>query len=91
MIDEKIKIKCTKCSQIFRERAQKVRPGFQTNCPHCNRLINFDGSSEDRSIRKALMNAKEVRLAIEAKREAARQAQQAQIEKPAPATDRSQY
>ena len=91
MIDEKIKVKCTNCSQIFRERAQKVRPGFQTNCQHCNRLINFDGSSEDRNIRKALMNAKEVRLAIEAEREAARQAQQAQIEKPAPVMDRSQY
>jgi hypothetical protein len=91
MIDEKIRVKCTKCSQIFRERAQKVRPGFQTNCQHCNRLINFDGSSEDRNIRKALMNAKEVRLAIEAEREAARQAQQAQIEKPAPVMDRSQY
>lgn len=91
MIDEKIKVKCTKCSQIFRERAQKVRPGFQTNCQHCNRLINFDGSSEDRNIRKALMNAKEVRLAIEAEREAARQAQQPQIEKPAPVMDRSQY
>ncbi len=91
MLDEKIKIKCTKCSQIFRERAQKVRPGFQTNCQHCNRLINFDGSSEDRNIRRALMNAKEVRLAIEAKREAARQAQQAPIEKPAPVMDRSQY
>jgi predicted nucleic acid-binding Zn-ribbon protein len=91
MIDEKVKIKCTKCSQIFRERAQKVRAGFQTNCPHCNRLITFDGSSEDRNIRKALMNAKQVRLAIEEAREAARLAQQAQTEKPAPVMDRSQY
>lgn len=92
MIDEKIKIKCSKCSQIFRERAQKVRGGFQTNCQHCNRLITFDSSSEDRNIRKALINAKAVRLAIEDAREAARQAQQAQIEKkPAPVMDRSQY
>jgi DNA-directed RNA polymerase subunit RPC12/RpoP len=66
MTDEKVKIKCTKCSQIFRERAQKIRNGFQTNCRHCNRLITFDTSSEDRNIRRALMCAKDVRMAIEA-------------------------
>src|SRR6202040_4170220 len=38
IIDEKVKIKCTKCSQVFRERAQKIRNGFQANCQHCNRL-----------------------------------------------------
>lgn len=67
MIDEKVKIKCTKCSQVFRERAQKVRNGFQTNCQHCNRLITFDISSEDRNIRRALMSAKEVRMTLEAR------------------------
>jgi DNA-directed RNA polymerase subunit M/transcription elongation factor TFIIS len=91
MIDEKVKIKCTKCSQLFRERAQKVRNGFQVNCQHCGRLITFDSTSEDRNIRKALANAREVRLAIEEAREAARLAQQAQLEKPAPVMDRSQY
>jgi predicted nucleic acid-binding Zn-ribbon protein len=66
MIDEKIRIKCTKCSQVFRERAQKLRNGFQTNCQHCNRLITFDISSEDRNIRRALTSAREVRAALEA-------------------------
>jgi predicted nucleic acid-binding Zn-ribbon protein len=67
MIDEKVKIRCTKCSQVFRERAQKIRNGFQTNCLHCNRLVTFDTSSEDRNIRRALMSAKEVRMALEAR------------------------
>jgi DNA-directed RNA polymerase subunit RPC12/RpoP len=67
MIDEKVKIKCPKCSQIFRERAQNIRNGSQTNCQHCNRLITFDISSEDRNIRRALMSAKEVRIALEAR------------------------
>ena len=65
MIDEKVKIKCTKCTQVFRERAQKIRNGFQTNCQHCNRLITFDTTSEDKNIRRALMSAKEVRIALE--------------------------
>jgi len=87
MVDEKVRIKCTKCSQTFRERAQRVRNGLQTNCAHCNRLITFDNNSEDRNIRKALMSAKEVRLAVEAERKAASQEQAAQ----AAVTDRSQY
>jgi DNA-directed RNA polymerase subunit RPC12/RpoP len=88
MIDEKVKIKCTKCSQIFRERAQKVRDGFQTNCPHCNRLITFDMTGDDRNIRNALMSAKELRLAIEASRKAASIAEEGA---PVPVFDRSQY
>lgn len=88
MVEEKVKIKCSKCSQIFRERAQKVRNGFQVNCPHCNRLITFDTSTEDRNIRKALQGAKEIRLAIEASRQAAAIAQE---NAPVPVMDRSQY
>ena len=88
MIDEKIKIKCSKCSQVFRERAQKVREGFQTNCQHCNRLITFDMNAEDRNIRKALLGAKELRALIEANRKAAAIAAEGA---PVPTLDRSQY
>jgi predicted nucleic acid-binding Zn-ribbon protein len=88
MLDEKIRIKCTKCSQVFRERAQRVRDGFQTNCPHCNRLITFDMTGDDRNVRKALMSAKELRLVIEASRRAASVAQE---NAPVPVMDRSQY
>jgi hypothetical protein len=66
MIDQKVKIRCSKCSQVFRERAQNLRNGFQTNCQHCNRLITFDSTSDDRNIRRALMTAREVRVALEA-------------------------
>jgi DNA-directed RNA polymerase subunit M/transcription elongation factor TFIIS len=88
MVDDKVKIKCSKCSQIFRERAQKVRDGFQVNCHHCHRLITFDMSAEDRNIRKALQSAREVRLVLEASRKAAAVAQEAA---PVPVMDRSQY
>lgn len=87
MIDEKVRIKCTKCSQVFRERAQRVRDGLQANCAHCNRLITFDNNSEDRNIRKALSSARDIRLAVEAQRRAASQEQAAQT----PVADRSQY
>ena len=74
MVEEKVRIKCSKCSQVFRERAQKLRNGFQTNCQHCNRLITFDSSSEDRNIRRALLNARDVRMALEARPRTAGQA-----------------
>jgi len=68
MIDDKVKIICSKCSMMFRERAKNLRNGFQTNCRHCNRLITLDSSSEDRNIRRALLSAREVRIALEAAR-----------------------
>ena len=67
MVDEKVRVRCSKCTQVFRERAQKVRDGFQTNCQHCNRLITFDAGSEDKNIRRALSSAREIRAAIEAR------------------------
>jgi DNA-directed RNA polymerase subunit M/transcription elongation factor TFIIS len=88
MVDDKVKIRCSKCSQIFRERAQKVRDGFQVNCRHCQRLITFDMNAEDRNIRKALQNARELRLVLEANRRAAAAAQEGA---PTPVMDRSQY
>ena len=84
MIEDKVRIKCTKCSQVFRERAQKIRNGFQTNCQHCNRLITFDTSSEDRNIRRALMSAKEVRMALDPRPKTTTVEQ-------SPDSDRSQY
>ena len=41
MSDEKIKIKCTKCSMMFRERGQRIRPGYQMQCPHCLKLLTL--------------------------------------------------
>jgi hypothetical protein len=64
MIDDKIRIKCSKCSTVFRERAQRVRNGFQMQCSNCLRLITFDNASEDSNIRRALKSAREVRQAV---------------------------
>ena len=68
MVEGKVRIKCSKCSQVFRERAQRVRPNFQLNCQQCNRLITFELGSEDPNIRKALSSAKEIRIALEVAR-----------------------
>lgn len=65
MTDDAIKILCSNCRKNFRERAGRLRPGYQTQCLHCMRLITFDSSSEDPNIRRALKAAREFRIAAE--------------------------
>jgi uncharacterized C2H2 Zn-finger protein len=67
MIDDKVKIRCPACTKVFRERASRVRDGFQVNCQHCNRLMIMNRDTEDPFIRKALKSAKEVRDALDRK------------------------
>jgi hypothetical protein len=66
MIDDKVKIRCPACARVFRQRANDVRHGFQVNCQNCNRLLTLDRDTDDPFIRRALKNAKEVRIALEA-------------------------
>jgi hypothetical protein len=61
-----IKIVCSKCRKTFNERAKRLKPGYQTQCLHCMRLITFDTSSEDPNIRRPLRAAREFRVAAEA-------------------------
>jgi uncharacterized C2H2 Zn-finger protein len=68
MIDDKVKLKCPGCKRVFRERASKIRDGFQVNCEHCNRLITLNRDTEDPFIRRAMKTAKEVRAAMQAMR-----------------------
>jgi DNA-directed RNA polymerase subunit RPC12/RpoP len=69
MIADKLKIKCSKCSMMFTERVQRIRNGFQMQCPHCSKMLTFDSSSEDNNIRRALKSAREARTALEAARQ----------------------
>jgi len=51
---------------MFRERASRVRDGFQVNCQNCSKLLTLNRDSEDPFIRRALRTAKEMRAALEA-------------------------
>ncbi len=66
MIDDKVRIRCPKCTKMFKARAQRVRDGFQVNCEHCSRLLTLNRDSEDPFIRRALRSAKDIREAMEA-------------------------
>jgi hypothetical protein len=66
VIDDKVRIRCPGCTRMFRERASRVRDGFQINCQNCSKLLTLNRDSEDPFIRRALKNAREVRAALEA-------------------------
>jgi DNA-directed RNA polymerase subunit RPC12/RpoP len=64
-VTDRIKILCSKCKKPFNERAQRLRQGYQVQCPHCMKLITFDSSSEDPNIRRPLKAARDFRIAAE--------------------------
>ena len=66
-MDDKVKIRCPGCKQVFSERMGKVRDGVQVNCQHCNKLLTLNRESDDPYIRRALKTAKEMRDAQETK------------------------
>jgi phage FluMu protein Com len=70
-VDDKVKIRCPGCKQMFRERANRVREGVQVNCMHCYKLITLSRESDDSYIRRALKTAKDMRIAHESARAAA--------------------
>lgn len=74
---DRIKIICFHCRKSFSERAQRMKPGYQTQCTHCMRLITFDSSSEDPNIRRPLRDARDIRFKAEEALVLARMAAQA--------------
>jgi DNA-directed RNA polymerase subunit RPC12/RpoP len=73
---DRIKIICSNCRKPFSERANRLKPGHQMQCPNCMRLITFDSSSEDPNIRRPLKEARDIRHAAEDALVLARQAAQ---------------
>jgi hypothetical protein len=63
VMDEKVKIRCPACTRVFREKANRVRDGFQVNCHNCNKLITLSKETEDPFLRRALKTAREMRAA----------------------------
>jgi hypothetical protein len=59
------------CTRVFREKAGRVRDGFQVNCQNCSRLLTLSKESEDPFIRRALRAAREMRASQEAQLAAA--------------------
>jgi DNA-directed RNA polymerase subunit RPC12/RpoP len=62
---DRIKIICSNCRKLFSDRANRLKNGYQVQCPNCMRLITFDSGSEDPNIQRPLKAARDVRHAAE--------------------------
>ena len=65
-MDDKVKIRCPACARMFREKASRLRNGFQINCSNCKKLITLSKKTEISFIRRALETDKEIRAAKQA-------------------------
>jgi predicted nucleic acid-binding Zn-ribbon protein len=61
MGDEKISVSCSRCKTRFRERAARIRDGYQGQCPNCGCFINFSSESMDPAVRRAMTEARRMR------------------------------
>ena len=60
-IPDKVRVLCGRCRVPFREKIKNMREGFQTQCPHCNRLITFSSDSGDLGVQRAMTEARRIR------------------------------
>jgi predicted nucleic acid-binding Zn-ribbon protein len=63
-MDDSIRIRCTKCRTVFRDRAHRIHSGFSRQCPSCETVLFFEESSSDREVKRALAEARRTRAAI---------------------------
>ena len=76
-MSDRIKCLCSNCRKPFSEKANRLKNGYQVQCPHCMKLITFDSSSEDPNVRRPLKAARDFRIAAEEAVVLARMAAQA--------------
>ena len=60
-VDPTIQVRCSRCKGKFREKARRVRDGYSTQCPSCERLLFFVDGSPNKDINDALRKAEQVR------------------------------
>lgn len=60
MLDS-VQIKCTRCKNVFRDRARRLQNGFSRQCPCCEVMLFFDEDSQDPNIKRAMRTARRAR------------------------------
>ena len=71
MLDNSVRIRCTRCKSVFRDKARRLRGGYSRQCPSCEVMIFFEENSPDKTIQIALKDAHAVRKALRVEEEEA--------------------
>lgn len=70
MLDDSLQIRCPKCKAQFRDKARRVVSGYSKQCPRCEVMIFYEDGATDKSIARALLDAKRLRRALTEEAEA---------------------
>lgn len=60
-MDDSVQVCCSRCKNVFRERARRMQSGFSRQCPCCEVVLFFEESSPDKNVQRALTLARGVR------------------------------
>lgn len=68
-----VQIQCTRCKNVFRDRAARLQDGYSRQCPSCEVVLFFAEDSQHPFVRRAMRNARKARKELR-EAEAARRA-----------------
>ncbi|MBR0871268.1 hypothetical protein JQ633_12935 [Bradyrhizobium tropiciagri] len=63
-MEDSIQLQCTRCKNVFRDRAKRVQNGYTRQCPSCEIVLFFDEDSPNPIIKKAMRAARRARKAM---------------------------
>lgn len=63
-MDDSVQVCCTRCKNVFRDRARRVQSGYSRQCPCCEVVLFFEEGSPDKNIKRALTTARDLRKVL---------------------------
>lgn len=63
-MDDSVQVCCTRCRNVFRDRARRLQNGYSRQCPCCEVVLFFEETSPDKNIKRAMTSARGLRKAL---------------------------
>jgi NAD-dependent SIR2 family protein deacetylase len=63
-MDDSVQICCSRCKNVFRDRARRIQGGYSRQCPFCEVVLFFEETSPDKNIKRALTSARGLRKVL---------------------------
>nr|WP_076859372.1 Zn-ribbon containing protein [Bradyrhizobium mercantei] len=60
-MEDSVQVRCTRCKNVFRDRAKRLQNGYSRQCPSCEIVLFFDEDSHDSNIKRAMRTARRAR------------------------------
>ena len=56
-----VQVQCTRCKNVFRDRAGRLQDGYSRQCPSCEVVLFFAEDSPHPFVKRAMRSARQVR------------------------------